>query len=150
MGVEKDKPTPKFKSAVFFLLRLITGCTAGYVMGSFISGFFRLQQSHELVMWSAVLAGMVLASLGNVRIPLFWFWFSLVFGLICMIPLCSFDTDAMLSNSRYDFPLVIVYFGGQPLIWKVFFLFLHTTIALTVAGILNTAWPFWKRQIFSR
>ncbi|MCA9018170.1 MAG: hypothetical protein KDA77_22800, partial [Planctomycetaceae bacterium] len=62
MGVEKDKPTPKFKSAVFFLLRLMTGCTAGYVMGSFVSGFFRLQQSHELVMWSAVLAGMVLAS----------------------------------------------------------------------------------------
>lgn len=148
MNDEQGKSTPKFKSAMFFFLRLITGCTAGYVMGSFVSGFFRLQQSHELVMWSAVLAGMVLGLLGRIQIPLFWFWFSLVFGLICIIPLCSFDTNATLSNSRYDIPLVIEYFRVRPLIWKVFFLFLHTTIALTVAGILNAAWPYWKRQIF--
>lgn len=142
--------SPKIKSAMFFLLRLITGCTAGYVMGSFVSGFFRLQQSHELVLWGSVLTGMILASLGSVRIPLFWLWFSLVFGLICIIPLYPWLTAVNVLGIRLPVPFAIVYFTVRPLIWKVVILFLHTTIAFTVATVLNTGWPLWKRQLFSR
>ncbi|MFK7778200.1 MAG: hypothetical protein QM501_08775 [Gimesia sp.] len=146
----KESQSSYFKSALTILLYLVAGGTAGFVIGSFVSGFFRLQQSHEAVLASSVLIGMILASLGRVRVPLFWCWFSLVFGLICLIPLWPWHTAMNVLGIQVPVPFVIMYFTTRPLIWKVFFLFMHTAIALSVAANIHIGWPHWKQQRFSQ
>lgn len=97
------------------------------------------------------LAGIVVAVLGKRRLPLYWLWFSIVFGLICACPVIP--NPGGVNRIGFSIPYYTVsffYLTGLPLLFKVCLLLFHIAFTMLIAWGLFSICPGDERPFFLR
>jgi len=152
----------RLKQAAYF----VTGFCACYVVGFYVFGFLNISNYpvetlvnadikdlltsnwHYLVILSC-LAGIVVMVIGKRRIPLYWLWFFIAFGLICVLPVMpQYAGVNYLGINMLNDNIVHFYLIDLPLLFKLCLLLFHIVLTMLVAWGLFSIWPGEDRPFF--
>ena len=134
--------------ALDLLQRAAIGFVAGLVVACFVLVFVGQlpphsdlsereldQQAHALWLALYIACGMAVITVaaGRLRIPRFWLWFCLAFGVLCIIPFWPSKSGLL--------PLATPYVNSGFRTADAILMAIHITAAVAIAASLNRLWP---------
>lgn len=134
--------------AINQLKRAAIGFVAGLVVAWFVLLFFGQLRGHNdlsqreldqeigaiwLALYIACGIAVVAVAAGRLRLPRFWLWFCLAFGVLCVIPFWPHKDGGLL-------PLATPYVNADFQSADAVSLTIHIAVALVIAASMNRVW----------